>query len=398
MKCKILSTLLLLSLLFSSCAAEETFPETDETTSETTETAPETETTTPETTETSPETDETAPETTETAPETEATIPAIKETLSETEATAPETTETAPETDETTPEITETSPETEATTPETTETLPETEETLPPPQLPVDTPEVEDIPGELVFFQSGTTYANFSAEVTEPSRLSIQTREDAIFVVSYKDDGGGYHFLSSSNGKVAYLPPNTYSFDVTCTDDWKLEIYSIGLSATVSLSGSGTTITDRICPTSQYYTVTYSGEDGYIHITEMYGDERIEHEDGFGEFTNGWKDVLEITHPGEECFFIIEELYNLTEHGSWTISPADEDSVGRYLERKEKTEKPSEQSNAPSYGTYSYILNIHTHKIHYWGCSRAPKPTSENYLATNSLAGTDDYTWCQYCK
>lgn len=188
---------------------------------------------------------------------------------------------------------------------------------------PQTTTTLTNTPGTLAYTTSGKGDSIITrVSVDSPSYFAFSTDDDGHHAVKawYGDGEYDYELLVNSSdpyiGNTYLTEFGTYDFEVTCTSEWKLEIYTIGITSETAFSGKGDFVTDIFQPNTKYYNITYNGSDHFA-VKQRYGTGKYDYELLVNE-TDPYSGTVRLSHSDLPCFFEITG-----EEGSWTITPAD---------------------------------------------------------------------------
>lgn len=188
-----------------------------------------------------------------------------------------------------------------------------------------DTVSIADVPREHVFSQSGSGDSIIqSVEISAPSCATFKTSDTHHHAVKayYGDGDYDYDLLVNDsgaeyNGTAYLLVDRTYDFEIDCSGEWELEIYTIGYSTQTGFSGHGDSVTDIIQPAGKYYNITYTGTD-HFSVKQRYGTGEYDYELLVNESGEPYSGTVRLANSDKMCFFEISGT-----DGDWTITPAE---------------------------------------------------------------------------
>ncbi len=182
---------------------------------------------------------------------------------------------------------------------------------------------LSDVPGTLIYSTSGAGDSIVqSISVESPSYCVFTTNDDRHHAVKawYGDGDFDYELLVNSSspysGRTYLTEFGTYDFEITCTSEWKLEIFTIGTTVETSFSGKGDYVTDIFQPDTKYYNITYTGSDHFA-VKQRYGTDEYDYELLVNE-TEPYSGTVRLSNIDSPCFFEITG-----EEGTWIITPAE---------------------------------------------------------------------------
>lgn len=161
-----------------------------------------------------------------------------------------------------------------------------------------------------------------SIAVTQPSYCVFKTTDDGHHSVKawYGTQSYDYDLLVNSvdpySGGTYLLGNRKYDFEIKCTGNWSLEVYSIGYTSRTAFSGKGDYVTDVFQPTTKYYKITYTGSDHFA-VKQWYGTGEYDYQLLVNE-SDSYSGTVRLSYSDSPCFFEITG-----EEGSWTITPAE---------------------------------------------------------------------------